>query len=1339
MLLVLPAIAAVVSAARGAEPTEAPKPAPLEYRRIYAPAHQWQDWPRDHLRYVPMKPADFERLVHAAETSEAEIPAPTATLTSAQYRATLEANSALPNEALSGEALLTVQLAGKREGLLALEPCGLAITQASWQDSQEPPEIGLGAEGNLTVRVRQSGTLRLEWSLRGQADAQGAWQFDLALPRCPTSALLLDLPANVQPRTVSGVPLSQTTEGGQTRWRIELGGHPRLPLRIVPVGEAEAGRRLALVREVLAYDLSLHGLDLSAELQLDVHHEPLRELVIRLDPRLKLVKAQCGETAIPWSLLAPAGEDQGARILLALPEPLQGTGRVIRLGAVAPLELERRWRLPTIHTEGMFWQEGSATIGIRAPLSLKQLVATHGRQSKTGNLSGSRPGESVDLQYFAEDAGVDVVLERTQAQLQIASGTSVQLSREEMRAQVVAELSTTEGEVFQWEAELGRQWLVDTVETQPADVLGESWEDNGNGKLLVHLNKPVSPTRPVRLILTARRLQSAFGQLLGLADLVPLRGAEGASRRQLLTVYAVEPYRLQVNAAEGLRRIEPGKLSAAERNLFVEPPRNVVFETGSGSGLQISLVSPKPSYTATVRVEATALRTEATGTDSYWLREAYAVHCVPEAARVDRVLIHFCRPRPAPPQWSWGSGGEGPVEARRLSAAEQASASMDTRGETWELRFRQAKEIPFEIRASRLVEWKEQATVSLACVPEATQQQGILVVGSAPGMTIRIENQRLEPLPLDDLAPDLLGTARAKFRYAPMADAVHADRAVITITRQAPVLPAAWIWNGHLESRYQVEGTGRHTLGYYLENNGLPRLELTLPAASSLDKLGGVWIDGQPVPWQMLGNAHTRRLAIDLPADRRYPLVCLQFQTEGNALETGRKLAPPLPTVELPLLAQHWTVWLPPGYQTQLPGLWGPLGAAPLGSPPTLGLWGQSHTASPFDPASLNDWRELAGNATRAAAGAAAAAAPQRPSTAPWNWTSPGDADSDLRGWTVRRLEIPPGRLLRLSVIDADSMRSYQVMVLLTVFALLAWLARERVAISLVVFGLSILAASLLAEPYALLASGAVLGSGLALVFYLIRRKPPQPRAAELPEPQPPAAPTVSHAPGIAVLLLALGLSATAASAHAQEAARPPAAGPRQVHNVLIPVDAEQRPTGDNYFVPESLYQQLQQQAAATSATPQDWLLKSALYRGTLARQSVGEQFALSELKAIYTLEVFQPSTRIRLPLGREGVNLLPDGARLDGSGFAVGLAGEGRRAGVRGPRTGALPPGIGPAPQPPGIGERVGDGDADSAFADVAARTELAQRCAGGRSPLRPGRAAGTTGSASSGGRAGQ
>ena len=175
------------------------------------------------------------------------------------------------------------------------------------------------------------------------------------------------------------------------RWEIELGGHNRCRLRIVPAGVAEQQRRLALARQSLIYDLSLRGVEVSVQLKLEAYEEPLRQVTLLMDPQLRLVTALRGDAAVPWSVVSPPGSPL-TRLVVTLPEPIRdGTG-VLRLRALAPLAMGKPWRLPRIYPEGMFWQEGDATLLVPGPLVVERLTPVGCRQTGVGPLSAPQAG-----------------------------------------------------------------------------------------------------------------------------------------------------------------------------------------------------------------------------------------------------------------------------------------------------------------------------------------------------------------------------------------------------------------------------------------------------------------------------------------------------------------------------------------------------------------------------------------------------------------------------------------------------------------------------------------------------------------------------------------------------------------------------------------------------------------------------------------------------------------------------------------------------------------------------------------------------------------------------------
>ena len=505
--------------AQGADDTPA---AEMRYRRIFAPADRTKDWPVGKMRYLPIEAAEFERLVDLARASAPAARPPAATrLVKAQYSARLAGD-----QLTAGEAALEVTHAADWPALLWLDPCGLAVSKATWAAGR-PSNAVLGTSGDnvLVALVERSGTLKLDWALAGRRDSADMLKFAIDLPSCPVNRFLLDLPENLAPAADQGlVTALAPAQGGLRRWQIELGGRHRFALRIVSAGAADPRRPLALVRESTVYDFSLHGVEVSTEWKVDVHHEPLRQLSLSLGPRLRLVAAQCGDTPLPWSVTSPAGSPQ-TKVLLNLPEAIQGVGHVVRLKAVGPLESGVPWRLPRIQPEGVFWQEGMATLLVPAPLEVEHVATTGCRQSGTAPLPSPRVGEAVDIQYFVPDAALEVVLAMRQPPLELASGTSVELSGEAVKARTVAEFRLADGSQFTLSGDLGPQWQIDAIDSVPAGAV-EDWTVEKTARpqqrLVVRLAKGLTPTRPIRLVVSASRLLISTARPLGIGDLVPL-------------------------------------------------------------------------------------------------------------------------------------------------------------------------------------------------------------------------------------------------------------------------------------------------------------------------------------------------------------------------------------------------------------------------------------------------------------------------------------------------------------------------------------------------------------------------------------------------------------------------------------------------------------------------------------------------------------------------------------------------------------------------------------------------------------------------------------------------
>jgi hypothetical protein len=1299
---------------------------------------------------------------------------------------------------VDGEAVLDVALPAATPSTAWLAPCSLAVSEATWLgEHPQPAVLAVGEDGRLGIRAPRSGQLQWKWSLRGRQSTTGSVEFLVELPTCPSNRLLLVLPKQLTPLVERAVVAKEGSAGDAAeRWRIELGGQHRCQLRLVPSEVLDPARRLNTLRQTLAYEFSLRGVELSAQWTLDVPGVPLRQVAVDLDPSLQLVATRYGGLPVAWSAVGTAGPGGSNRVVFELPEPIQGSGRVLRLGAIAPVVLGSRWRLPAIRPQGLFWQEGTATLIVPSPLTLEHLAVEGGRQTQTGPLPAPRSGQLAEFQCFSPNAAIEVVLAKPESPPEFDCGTALELSGVDMAAEATAAFRLAEGEQFEIEGDVSRLWTVDSVETVPANAL-EDWAllqgEAGNTRLSIRLAKALCAARPLKVVVQARHHYSPLGRILFRDDLAPIEFHGSGGGRRLVSIRAAEAYQLRLAGAERLTRLDPQNLTPADLELFDDRPKGLVFVSDAqADGVRIALEPQKPSYSAALQVEATA-------TDA-GVSESYAIRCVPEAARVDRLLVQFSQSRSVPLRWSLGSEEQDQVTVRPWEPGGHPAGSRAARGESFEITFRRPRSVPFEIRAVRTLSPAGPVSICLASLPEAAAQSGTVSIGSTRTGAMQIEARHVTPMPADPTPGDQYSTVRAVYRYNPTRDVGPASETAVVLIPQEKELatPWAWAWTCHVESRYETGGAAYHAITYHLQNAGRNRILFALPEELNRDAIRGVWVDGAKVPWEVNPDGSGDWLAIPLPPGRKFPVVSLQLATAGASLGVVDSLEPVLPQLDVPVLQCHWTVWLPPGYQSAVPGLPGesPWAAAKTVAQRWFGPLGRPEQASRFHPWTPNDWAQWGGSwsepalarrnaelfldrlgtfdqppppaaegtnpsatsagavwaeqLTRAAAGLEPAVlvdrvalaragircrgpvpkvsgetaadrglavaqqaglallisndmvlltgavdaalhhaylAPAGPDTA-WHvlpgpladrlalaaesgqdpilvpleiwsrlpdpcgdpWTRPpeaGQGPTETLGWSAYRLELPAERVVVLPIVHRDSLRGLGWSMFLGIFAILAWKGRQRPTLLVSLAGLSALAALLVPEALAPFPSSALWAAlaAVALRWVMRRQRAVPGRADSTVTTQRRVAMAAAVRAGI-VVWAAASAYAWCSAARGEPAAAPP---PGAAYQVLIPVDDKQQPSGDKYYVPESLFSQLQAAAAGRSDDPRGWVLQSAVYRGALSWRTAPEQLALEEIRATLDIEVFGRQVRVRMPIGRVGLDPLPDGVTLEG------------------------------------------------------------------------------------------
>lgn len=927
--------AAGMPGAAAADPTAQP----LSFRRIFAPADRiGRDWATGNTPYWPIEASEFERLIKLAHEAGTVSELGSAQLVSAHYEARL-----IDDELLSGKFTWEITHGAAEAALLSLEPCNLPLENVRWEHG-EPAILGNGPDGQLGLLVEHAGKLHGTWSIRGQRSAAGSVSFGLSLPAAVCIRLTCELPKGMTAAADHGVVMNAGgAAGGFQRWVAELGGHSRVRFRALAEGAATENRQLTLLSQAMDYEFTKRGVDVAGRLRLDVHNEPLERLYVRLDPGLKLLAARYGEVDVPWTIVPeppvpqpaaarpatrpadkaadkggaekraadkppptkpapPKPVPKGTRIALDFPEPLLGTGHVLRLTAQAPLPLGERLRLPGMQAEGVFWQEGVANLSIPNPLVLEQIAVHGARQSKTAPLAMPAGGESIELQYFGADATIDIVVDQPDQRFQVDCGTIVDLAAAEVTAQMTARMQLSQGERFVVRADVGSQWLVDSVESD-TDIVSD-WTlvtaQDKSRQLVIRLKHAVTPRRPAVLYLKGHRATTLGEKIAG--GNLPMVRFSGQNGTQLLAVRAPESYDLQLLNADELNRRDPSRLGTQELALFSEEPTGLVFAVDASlARLSLSLAARKPSYAGEVAIDAAA--------HGKSLHETYTIRCTPQGSRVERLLVNFSHGAKQSLHWTLVGGNAGQLAARRLG--DNQGPTHVPGGESWEIALRLPRPGPFEIRATRTVPLTNNLPVALVSLPEATAQQGTVTIRAVAETGLVVNNRRLQPVPADLLPPDKYQTVRATFRYEPSRDALAEPAVTLSPAASWQETAGAWAWSTTLDSRYGLTGTANHVATYQLQTVGRQSVHCSLPSTATPR---GVWVDERQISLAALGDMK-QGIRLDLPPGRSFVTLVVHFTTDDALPSLVRTARPPVPSLDVPELERHWLLWLPPGYE----------------------------------------------------------------------------------------------------------------------------------------------------------------------------------------------------------------------------------------------------------------------------------------------------------------------------------------------------------------------------------------------------------------------------------------
>jgi hypothetical protein len=1217
LLIFLLAVAAWCPAASPPVAGKPPAAGELRYRRVYFPEGT-KEWAKGDAKYLPIEAGEFDRLIEAIQRTAPGVPGQSSSgFVEAQYEGRLRGQNLL-----AGSARLDASQSIANAMLMTLDPCNLAISRAQWITLDGAPAVlGLTSDGKLQVLAERSGQMKFEWSLAGQRDASGGATFSIGLPPCPVSRMRLELPADLTPTVDQGIVVDDgPADAGFHRWNLVLGGRPGCRLRLAKAGSDEVRQRTVLASQSNDYEFSLRGVEVSVNLSIDAHVEPLRTVNLSLDPSLDLVEVSADDTPLSWNFSA-SRDDKLRQVTIAVPPSRQQGAAHLRLRAMTPLVMARSWKLPRVSLQGLVCRSNTIRLSVPAPLSLDYLKTRGCRQSGAEPLAKTA-GEELDFDTYAADAEIELSLSQRPAVVRAASATATLIGQGNMSSRVTTDFQSGESPVLALEADVMPNWIIDSVESLPTDGVDDwSWEKRD---LSIRLARPLTAARPLRLIVSARRLYPTPGRNLGIDDIVPLRFRGLSESQRWVDVRASGVNELQLTAGEHLHRADLAELTPSELDLFAEPPGDVLFRDDAGAAaLRISLERRRPTYTGAIRVEAVV--------GDGLLVENYKIGCTPsKSAAIDHVVVTFAGHRETKLNWTVPGLDGSRFGVRRWSAQQEASAGLFPDEENWDVTFRTPRSAPIEIRASRRTRLSASMTVCLASLPDAARQDGELTVRSLGPQVVEMKTRRLKAQPVESAAAGKEQRIRASYRYDPRTEVAPQSEPAMVLSVVDGDTAMAWVWDCELRSQFAANGAANHVVTYRIQNAGRRQIRLVLPAPLKGDDVHGIVLNKKPVAASAADLA-ADALTVDLPADEKFVDLAVQISTRGDPLGAWNRIAPPLPDIGLPVFARHWRMELPPGYEACSLS-----GTAPVEPHATfsiggrlLGSLGRAGDQSTFNPLRGADWQGLlrCGNLDNSAA--------------EMGPVDDNGTAAEFGGWSQFRVELSAANA-PLIVVRQAAISAASWLLFLVIVGLGAWRLSSRpwwLLLLAVVLGVPAL---LLPAAVSIIFAHGMLGVIFALLLGLIRRRMAAAGgSAVLPGPEMASTRTNILPFGAPVLVIAILCAWNPARAET-----PPSPSP--VSSVFIPVDDKQQPTSGKYFLPEAFFSELYRRAALQAEKPQGWMIASAVYRAALADDATQTGHVVDRLTAEFGIHVFNAAARVRIPLRRDEVGLQAGQAMLD-------------------------------------------------------------------------------------------
>jgi hypothetical protein len=742
-LLIYLALSVVTNPIAADEPSVSP--ASLLYRREYIPVDLLE---REAKGFVPVPREEFAKLLAGVEQNQST-QKPTVWL--AHSSAVFEKQG----DTLHGTIRLHIeQINTAAPVLFSLGEFPGTLSQPRWIDhATERVVWGRDTKGELWVQVEHSGILEFTCAVQGQPDPWGTVLFEMTPPNASRHDWKIALPERGQVSASRGLMEPPASGMEPATWQWLGSGGDKVRFR-VPASNAADQTSKVLVHVTTFCTAQESALDIAVNLQLDVYHEPLRELELNVVGDWLPLVVRNGNQTIPFRLEGKAGQE---RLLLQFDPPLIGASRRLTVEGRAAWQDKTSRVAPRLFVKQGDWMEGYFHLHVPAELEAYDWKAKQARWIPDA-ITAAKSGADHSWQWLGIESELSFSLKQRALQTKVLQGTTVTMNSDRVIAKVIADLHADRPGAFVWEGAVAEGWLVENVSTTPSNIL-ENWELVPKGKafaLRCTCRQSPSGELPTRLVIQAYREPIGTRGLPG--KVFPLIHWQSQVLEGVTAIHAESASAYQLENEYLTRPLKWSELSSADHSRLALTSDDVAWLLRDGTFAPIAW---QPA------TEAAKLRAELT-TELNWepndVKTTLRATIIPEHGSVERVRLLIRPAMNQPLDWQLADR-KSPFVARKIASSETSQQ------EEWELEFSRPLREPVTCVATVAAQSTATPLVVplLACSMAESQRGFITVLCHAGAHPQVLQNSGVAPVYVSST-----GQTQYHWQYDPVAK-VHLE------------------------------------------------------------------------------------------------------------------------------------------------------------------------------------------------------------------------------------------------------------------------------------------------------------------------------------------------------------------------------------------------------------------------------------------------------------------------------------------------------------------------------------------------------------------------------------